>query len=78
MTHPIKLTVDEPLPGQFVWTLLETDPDGGHPLILRSAGDPVDTYEAALASGQRAVDSEIRKHASTQAARHGNEPRRQT
>lgn len=64
MTHPIKLTVDEPLPGQFVWTLLETDPDGGRPLILRSAGDAVDTYEAALASGRRAVDSEIRNRAS--------------
>jgi hypothetical protein len=67
MTHPIKLTVDEPLPGQFVWTLLETEPDGGHPLILRSAGDPVDTYEAALASGQHAVNSEIRRRASAPA-----------
>ena len=64
MNSSIKLTVDEPLPGQFVWTLLETDRDGGHPLILRSAGDALDSYEAALASGQRALDSEIRSRAS--------------
>jgi hypothetical protein len=65
MNPSIKLMVNEPLPGQFVWTLLETDPEGGHPRVLRGAGDPVDSYEVALASGQRAVDSEIRSRAAS-------------
>jgi hypothetical protein len=60
MTHPIELTVEEPAPGSFVWRLLETDADGANRTVLRSAFDAADSYEAALASGQRALRSEIR------------------
>lgn len=60
MTTSLKLIVDEPAAGQFVWTLQETDPEGGHPLILRSGGDPAGSYEEALAAGQRALATEIR------------------
>jgi hypothetical protein len=73
MTHSIKLIVDEPASQQFVWTLLETEPDGSNPLILRSAGDPVDSYELALASGQRALQNEIRNRAA--AAAHDAHPK---
>lgn len=67
MTHPIELIVDEPAPGSYVWRLLETDNGGDHPRILRSAFDPADSYESALASGQRALQSEIRQRASASA-----------
>ena len=64
MTHPIELIVDEPAPGSFVWRLLETDANGANPTVLRSAYDATDSYELALASGQRALQSEIRNIAS--------------
>ncbi|MFS2053136.1 hypothetical protein ACEN9J_16540 [Variovorax sp. Varisp41] len=67
MTHPIELIVDEPAPGSFVWRLLETDDSGGHPRVLRSAFDPADSYEVALASGERALHSEIRQRTATAA-----------
>jgi hypothetical protein len=60
MTQPIELTIGEPLPGSFVWHLLETDDQGTHPRILRSAYDAAQSYEEALSSGQRALKSEIR------------------
>ena len=60
MTHPIELIIEEPVPGSFVWRLLETDANGANPTVLRSAFDAADSYEAALASGQRALHSEIR------------------
>ncbi|HSV59488.1 MAG TPA: hypothetical protein VLJ19_11365 [Variovorax sp.] len=63
MTQPIELIVDEPLPGSFVWRLLETDSRGANPKVLRMAPDPADTYEGALAAGQAALHSEIRRHA---------------
>jgi len=63
MTTPIKLTVDERLPGQFVWTLFQTQADGSHPLVVRQSDGPVDSYELALASGQRALGSAIRERA---------------
>lgn len=65
MTHPIELIIDEPAPGSFVWRLLETDTDGAHPTVLRCAFDPVESYELALASGQRALRSEMRAHGTT-------------
>ncbi len=67
MTHPIELIVDEPAPGSFVWRLLETDDSGAHPRVLRSAFDPADSYELALASGERALHSEIRQRAAAPA-----------
>lgn len=63
MNHPIELTIAEPLPGQFVWHLLETNHEGKEPRVLRSAFEAADSYELALASGQRALKSEIRQHA---------------
>ena len=60
MTHPIELTIVEPLPGAFVWQLLETDDAGAHPRVLRRAYDAAESYELALSAGQRALQSEIR------------------
>ncbi len=68
MNTPIKLTVTEPTPGSFIWTLLETDAEGTHPLVLRRAEDVSDSYEVALASGKRALDAAIRQRASRAAA----------
>ncbi|MDQ0587824.1 hypothetical protein QFZ47_001933 [Variovorax paradoxus] len=66
MTQPIELIIEEPALGSFVWRLLETDADGANPKILRDAFDPADTYELALAAGQRALHSEIRRRAPAQ------------
>lgn len=63
MTHPIELTIEEPLPGAFVWQLLETDDKGTHPRVLRKAYDAMESYELALSAGQRALQSEIRHRA---------------
>jgi hypothetical protein len=71
MTQPIELIVEEPAVGSYVWRLLETDANGGNPKVLRDAFDPADTYEAALAAGQRALQSEIRKRHAPSAAQPG-------
>lgn len=63
MTQPIELLVVEPAPGSYVWRLLLTDDKGANPKVLRMAPDPADTYEEALAAGQAALHSEIRRHA---------------
>lgn len=63
MTHPIELTIQEPLPGAYVWQLLETDDQGTHPLVLGQAFDAADSYELALSAGQRALKSAIRERA---------------
>ena len=63
MKNPIKLTIDEPAPGSFVWTLLETDTDGAPRKVLKSAEYGADTYEAALAAGTRVMDAELRRSA---------------
>jgi hypothetical protein len=60
MTNPIELIIEEPLPGAFVWQLLETDDQGTHPRVLRKAFDAAESYELALSAGQRALQSEIR------------------
>ena len=52
---------EEPLPGSFVWRLLETDAQGKTPKIFRSAFDAADDYELALSTGQSALKSEIRR-----------------
>jgi hypothetical protein len=67
---PIKLTIEEPTPGAFVWKLLQTDTQGTHPLVLRTADDTAESYELALSSGQRALDSEIRKRAPRSEVQH--------
>ena len=63
MTQPIELLVEEPPPGSYVWRLLLTDQQGSNPRVLRMAPEPADTYEGALAAGQAALRSEIRRHA---------------
>jgi hypothetical protein len=63
MTHPIELTIEEPLPGAFVWQLLETDEQGTHPRVLGKAYDAAESYELALSAGQRALKSAIRDRA---------------
>ncbi|VTU15537.1 MULTISPECIES: hypothetical protein [unclassified Variovorax] len=61
MKNPIKLTIDEQVPGSFVWTLLETDTSGTPRKVLKTAEYGSDTYEAALAAGTRVMDAEIRR-----------------
>jgi hypothetical protein len=61
MKTPIKLIIDEPAPGSFIWTLLETDTSGAPRRVVKSAEYGSDTYEAALAAGTRVMDAEIRK-----------------
>ena len=68
MTHPIELTIEEPLPGAFVWQLLETDDQGKRPRVLRKAFEPAESDELALSSGQRALQSEIRHRAPHEAS----------
>ncbi|WP_431275652.1 hypothetical protein ACQ858_04780 [Variovorax ureilyticus] len=69
MNNPIKLVVDEPAPGSFIWTLLETDAGGAPRKVLRAAEFGADTYEAALAAGTRMMDAEIRKNVTASPAR---------
>jgi hypothetical protein len=67
MKHPpIKLTIDEPAPGAFTWTLLQTDESGSPQKVMKAAEDGYDTYEAALAAGTRAMDAELRRSAATE------------
>ena len=65
MTHPIELIIEEPALGSYVWRLLETDAEGANPKVLRDAFDSADSYEAALAAGQRALQTEIRRRTSS-------------
>ncbi|SCK47087.1 hypothetical protein VAR608DRAFT_4639 [Variovorax sp. HW608] len=69
MKNPIKLVIDEPAPGSFIWTLLETDAGGAPRKVLRAAEFGADTYEAALAAGTRMMDAEIRKNVAAPAER---------
>lgn len=62
MKNPIKLVIDEPAPGSYLWTLLETNANGAPRKVIRSAESGADTYEAALAAGTHAMDAEIRKN----------------
>ena len=66
MKHPIKLTIDEPLPGSFTWTLLQTDDSGTPQKVLKSAEYDSDSYEAALAAGTHAMDAEMRRNAAAE------------
>lgn len=62
MTHPaLKLIVEEPQPGAFVWKLQQTDADGQPTRILRECEAPADSYEVALASGTRALQAALRE-----------------
>lgn len=62
MTHPaIRLLVEEPTPGAFVWTLAETDARGKPTKVARRADEPSDTYEAALAAGTHALNAQMRR-----------------
>lgn len=63
-THqPLQLVVEEPEPGTFVWTLMETDAGGQPVKVVRRAEEPAGTYEAALAAGTRALDAQLHPRA---------------
>jgi len=67
MKHePLQLQVKESEPGSFVWTLVQTDATGAPLKVVRSAEAGADSYEAALASGTRALNAQL--HAGAPAA----------
>lgn len=68
MDTSIKLIVDEPAPGSFFWVLVETSQGGDARRELKSAEDGADSYEAALASGTRALDALLRRREAAAAA----------
>ena len=59
----IKRNIDEPAPGQYFWRVIESDARGQQQLILRTADESATSYELALASGQLALKSAMRKEA---------------
>lgn len=62
MKHePLQLRVEEPSPGAFLWTVIETDSDGKPVKVLRSAEDASESYEAALAAGTRALNARLQR-----------------
>ncbi|RDI18589.1 hypothetical protein DFR41_11436 [Pseudacidovorax intermedius] len=62
MTHqPLKLIVEEPQPGAFVWKLQQTDANGQPMRTVREGESPADSYEVALASGTRALQAALRE-----------------
>lgn len=62
MTHPaLKLIVEELQPGAFVWKLQQTDGNGQPTRTVREGESPADSYEAALASGTRALQAALRE-----------------
>lgn len=64
MTHPsMRHQVQEASPGAFLWTLVETDADGRPTQVARRAEDAFESYEAALAAGTRALNTQLHPHA---------------
>lgn len=64
MAHPtLQLLVEEPTPGSFLWTLVETDARGRRGKLVRSAEEPADSYEVALATGTHALNAQLRAQA---------------
>ncbi len=64
MTHPtLKLVIEEPAPGTYVWALMETDARGKTVKVARRADDACDSYETALAVGTRRLNAQL--HAQT-------------
>lgn len=62
MTHqPLQLLVQEPDPGAFLWTLMETDAGGQPVKVARRAEDTFESYEAALAAGTRALNAQLHR-----------------
>lgn len=60
MTHPsLQLLVKEPVPGSFVWALMEIDGHGKAVKTARRSDDRFDSYEAALAVGTRALNAQL-------------------
>lgn len=61
MAHPkLQLLVEEPTPGAFVWTLIETDDRGKRGKVARRAEEAADSYEVALAAGTHALNAQMR------------------
>ncbi|KQP14226.1 hypothetical protein [Pseudorhodoferax sp. Leaf267] len=64
MTHPtMKLVIEEPHPGAYVWALMETDDRGKTVRVAQRAEEASDSYEAALATGTRRLHAAL--HAQT-------------
>ena len=64
MTHAtLKLVIDEPHPGTYVWSLMETDDRGKTVKVARRADDACDSYEAALAVGTRRLHAALQAQA---------------
>ncbi len=64
MTHPsLQLLIQEPVPGAFVWTLMETDGHGKTVKTARRSDDTFESYEAALAVGTRALHAQLHAQA---------------
>lgn len=60
MKHePLQLQVEESEPGSFVWMLVQTDGGGAPVRVARRAESGADSYEAALASGTRALNAQL-------------------
>ena len=60
MKHePLQLQIEEPEPGSFVWMLVQTDGSGAPVKVARRAEAGADSYEAALASGTRALNAQL-------------------
>jgi hypothetical protein len=60
MTHPsLKLMIAEPVPGTYIWSLVETDARGDTVRVVRRADDASDSYEAALAIGTRRLHAAL-------------------
>ncbi len=57
---PVKLIIDEPAPGSFYWVLVQTGSDGTGGAELKSSEASAESYEAALASGTRALEAVLR------------------
>ncbi len=68
MTHPtLKLVIEEPVPGAYVWALMETDAHGKTVKVVRRADDACDSYETALAVGTRRLNAQLQAQASSSA-----------
>ncbi|MFT3718077.1 hypothetical protein [Pseudorhodoferax sp.] len=64
MTHkPIQLVVHEPLPGSYVWALMETDDRGRAQRTVRRSEDSYDSYEGAMAAGSHALTTLLQQGA---------------
>ena len=55
MKKGVELIVDEPIPGNFYWTLAKHDDPDGVPLAVDYARGPIPTHGAAMEAGIAAL-----------------------